>query len=267
MSLKLKKIGILLKEGHAKAETLSKELVPWLESKGCEILKEQFEKADLLLTLGGDGTLIRGVGLLKGKKVPVLGIRLGELGFLTQVSPDEYQGAILPILEKGAEIEERIKVQATITRKGEAFATLHALNDIVLHTTGTARIANFKVSLNGHYFSTVKADGLIIATPTGSTAYSFAAGGPIIEPSHPMMVLTPICPQTMANRPLVMSDHSKIDVSLEGMNSEVLLTADGQEALPIHKEDQVTIQKSGQKAYFVKLPNVHYFDVLRKKLF
>jgi len=184
---KIKRIGVLQNKDNPKAAALLKELVPFLEKLGCEVCDSGLDQTDLLLTLGGDGTFIKGVGKLNGAKVPILGIRLGELGFLTQASPDEYQPILKDIIEKGPQIEERLKVKAKVVR-GSGDMEFHALNDIVLHTSGIARVSRYKISLNGAYFSTLKADGVLVATPTGSTAYSFAAGGPIIEPSHPMIV-------------------------------------------------------------------------------
>ncbi|MBI4041808.1 MAG: NAD(+)/NADH kinase [Deltaproteobacteria bacterium] len=263
----IKKVGILLKDHYALAETFSEKLIPWLEKKGCEVVTKDFSKVQLVLTLGGDGTFIRGVHLLKGAPIPILGIRLGHLGFLTQVSPDEFEPILSQILSQGPQVEKRIKVKAKVHRKDQGEFNFHALNDVVFHTNGIARIASFKITLNGIYFSTVQADGVLIATPTGSTAYSFAAGGPIIEPSHPLFVITPICPKNRTNGSLVVSDQSKIELMLEDERTSVALTIDGQEFFELRADDKIEIQKSEEMAYFVKAPQTHFFETVRKKLF
>jgi NAD+ kinase len=265
--MKVKTVGVLQKKENTRATEVSKKLIPWLEKKGCQIETENFSKTDLLLTLGGDGTFIKGIRMLDGAKVPVLGIRLGQVGFMTQLSPDEFEPILEKIIKEGPTVEERIKVKAQVLRQNQGVMSFHALNDAVLHTTGIARVSNYKVSLNGDYFSTLKADGVMVATPTGSTAYSFAAGGPIIEPHHPLLVFTPICPQNMSNRPMVVSDQSLIEIELEKPNAEILLTVDGQDSFELKPADRIQMQRSDQKAYFVQLPDFNYFEVLRKKLF
>ncbi len=282
----IKKIGFIIKKGNAKASSFVEKLLPWLEKQGYKVYLpqplfsdmklaekatlcsfEDLEAVDLLVTFGGDGTFIRGVKFLEGAKVPVAGVNFGEFGFLTQTHHDNFEKTFVPFLKGDFRVEERSKLKVEVHRKGKPAVTYHALNDVVLHTFGIARIAKYKVSVDGHLLMTLRADGMVVSTPTGSTAYSFAAGGPIVDPQSPLIIFTPICPQNVAHRPLVFSDSSMVEVEVSSRNSEILLTSDGQEQFQIEEGDQIKVQKSTQKAYFAKSPTYNYFEVIRNKLF
>lgn len=282
----IKKIGFVIKKGNTKAFSFVEKLLPWLEKQGYKVFLpeplfsevktvgkttlcsfEDLASVDLVVTFGGDGTFIRGVRVLDGAKVPVVGVNFGEFGFLTQTHHDNFEKTFVPFLKGDFRSEERSKLKAEVTRKGKVQATYHALNDVVLHAFGIARIAKYKVSVEGEPLMVLRADGLIVSTPTGSTAYSFAAGGPIVDPQSPLTIFTPICPQNVAHRPLVFPDTNVIEVEASSRNSEILLTVDGQEQFQIEEGDQVKVQKSTQKAYFAKSPTYNYFEVLRNKLF
>ena len=282
----IKKIGLILKKGNTKAFSFVEKLLPWLEKQGYKVYLpeslfseikvsgkttlcdfKELESVNLLVTFGGDGTFIRGVKVLEGAEVPVVGVNFGEFGFLTQTHHDNFEKTFVPFLKGDFRIDERTKLKAEVHRKGKVEATYHALNDVVLHTFGIARIAKYKVSVDSHPLFLLRSDGIILSTPTGSTAYSYAAGGPIVDPQSPLILLIPICPQNVAHRPLIFSDTSMIEVEVAHRNSEILLTVDGQEQFQIEEGDQIKIQKSTQKAYFAKSPTYNYFEVLRNKLF
>lgn len=226
-----KKVGLMAKEGNKKAAETAKKIIPWLKSKKCEVLlpKEIFstigweetrfagsgklvplaslsKEVDLILSLGGDGTFLKSVRLLHGRKAPVVGVKLGGVGFLTDILPTEVEKGLELIFNKKAVIEERVKLKAKILRLEEGVkkevASFEALNDAVLHTSGIARISTYRISIGGaageaEHFITLNADGALVATPTGSTAYSFAAGGPVTHPKAKVLIVTPICPQNL----------------------------------------------------------------------
>lgn len=296
-----KKVGLMAKEGNKKAAETAKKIIPWLQRKKCEVLlpKEIFstigweetrfagsgklvplaslsKEVDLILSLGGDGTFLKSVRLLRGRKAPVVGVKLGGVGFLTDILPVEVEKGLELIFNKKAAIEERVKLKANIFRleKGakKEVASFEALNDAVLHTSGIARISTYRISIGGtageaEHFTTLNADGVLVATPTGSTAYSFAAGGPVTHPKAKVLIVTPICPQNLANRPLIVADETKIAIELVSHNSEVLLTMDGQETYIMKEGDTVWISKSDHSAYFLGYSQKKYLESLRNKLF
>ncbi len=286
-----KKVGLMAKKGNKKAAETAKKIVPWLQRKKCEVLlpEEIFstigwegsgklvplsflsKEVDLILSLGGDGTFLKSVRLLHGRKAPVVGVKLGGVGFLTDILPAEVEKGLELIFNKKAAIEERVKLKANIFRleKGvkKEVASFEALNDAVLHTSGIARISSYRISIGDNHFTTLNADGVLVATPTGSTAYSFAAGGPVTHPEAKVLIVTPICPQNLANRPLIVADETKIAIELVSHNSEVLLTMDGQETHIMKEGDTVWISKSDHSAYFLGFSEKKYLESLRNKLF
>lgn len=281
-----KKIGLMAKEGNEKAVGVAAKIVPWLKRKKCEALlpKEFFlplgwkgdgklipltsfpKEVDLILSLGGDGTFLKSVRLLEGRKVAVVGVKLGGIGFLTDILPGEIEKGLELIFDERTTIAERVKLKAAVFRAKKEVASFEVLNDVVLHTSGIARISSYRVSIEKEHFTTLNADGVLVATPTGSTAYSFAAGGPMVHANAKVVVVTPICPQNLANRPFVLSDDVKVGVELASHNSEVLLTADGQQTYTMKEGDIVWISKSNNSAYFLKLPGKKYLEMLTKLL-
>lgn len=285
-----KKIGLMAKEGNRKAVDVSGKIVSWLKQKKCEVFlpKEIFsplgwkgdgkliplasfsKEVDLILSLGGDGTFLKSVRLLEGRKVAVVGVKLGGVGFLTDILPGDIEKGLELIFDERTTIAERVKLKATVLcdKKGakKEVASFEVLNDVVLHTSGIARISTYRVSIEKEHFTTLNADGVLVATPTGSTAYSFAAGGPMVHADAKVVVVTPICPQNLANRPFVISDDVKVGIELASHNSEVLLTADGQETHVMKEGDIVWISKSNNSAYFLKLPGKKYLEVFTKLL-
>jgi len=222
--------------------------------------------ADLLIVLGGDGTLLSAARQAAPRKVPILAVNLGGLGFLTTVSNDELYLILEEIFSGKHRISERVMLQAEIVRAGSVVRRQIALNDAVLNKAALARIMDLELRVNGEYVTTYKADGLIVSTPTGSTAYSLAAGGPIVYPIVEAFVIAPICPHTLTNRPLVVPDSVKIEIEFRSEDDAVFLTLDGQVGIELARGDQVQISKAPDKLRLVRPAKKTYFEILRSKL-
>ena len=223
------------------------------------------KRADLLITFGGDGTLLS-VARYAPKGVPVLGVNMGTLGFLTEVRVEEFPAVLEGVLAGKFEAEDRVTFDVIVDGPEREKRTYRVLNDATINKSALARIVDMKVTVSGFYVSTFRADGLIVATPTGSTAYNLSAGGPIVYPTMGAMIITPICPHMLTNRPLVLPDSLDIEIGIIAENQEIFLTLDGQEGLPIGERDRVCVRKSNQPVLLVQSPNKNYFDVLRSKL-
>src|SRR5271155_3038873 len=224
------------------------------------------EKIDLLIVLGGDGTLLSAARALKGHKVPILAVNLGGLGFLTSVTLDELYPVLDSVLEGKHRTSERMMLDAEVVHHNRPAEIQCALNDAVANKAALARMLDFDVAVDGNHVGRYRADGLIVATPTGSTAYSLAAGGPIIHPTLDAFVITPICPHMLTNRPLVIPDTSRVEIDIAAAEEPVYLTLDGQIGFELESSDRVAITQSPDSATFVQSPGKTYFDVLRSKL-
>src|SRR5580765_5741332 len=278
VSKQIRSVGIVVKPGHAEARETAAELSQWLEKRGIaqtgvpisagEITSghKLSLDADLIVVLGGDGTMISTARLVVDADVLVLGINYGSLGYLTDFRIEEMFPALESIIEGNYEIDRRVMLEAEHWRGGEKLATGRVLNDVVINKSALARIIEIEVKLNSLFVNSFRADGLIVATPTGSTAYNLSAGGPIVYPSMNAVVLTPICPFTLTNRPIVVPDRAEIELKLIGEHKGVLLTLDGQTGIPLNSGDTVLIRKSETTFNLVQPPNRNYFDVLRNKL-
>ncbi len=224
------------------------------------------EQVDLLIVLGGDGTLLSAARALGAHKVPVLAVNLGGLGFLTSVTLDELYPALDEILAGKHRVGERMMLEAAIVRDSQVAERQCALNDAVANKAAIARMLDFDVYVNGDSVGRYRADGLVVATPTGSTAYSLAAGGPIIDPEVDAFVITPICPHMLTNRPLVVPDTARIDLDFTPADEPVYVTLDGQIGFHLSPNDRVSITKSQTRVALVRPPSKTYFEVLRNKL-
>jgi len=278
----MKKIGIICKPGRKEPQEILQELLPLLRQKGCEIFVDAETAAalnmngfsrdeivslvDLVFVLGGDGTMLNVSRLVAEKGIPILGINLGSLGFITEVNRDEIFSTVDKMLNGGCEIEERLMLSAAIRRDGKKIADYTVLNDVVINKGALARIIDLETNIDGNYVTTFKADGLIISTPTGSTAYSLSAGGPILYPTLESIVLTPICSHTLTNRPIVLPDHSKIEIIIKSFSEDVFLTLDGQVGFSLRMNDVITINKAHYKTKLLLPFERNYFKVLRTKL-
>lgn len=275
-------VGLVVKRNRAEAENLARVVAARLRQRGVEILVEpamgdiegarRVEKpamvaaADLVIALGGDGTLLSVARLVGPREPRVLGINLGGLGFLTEVSTAEALAAIDRVFAGEYRLDHRTTLAVRIRRAGALIAASQVLNDAVINKSALARIIDLRTSVDGEYLCVYKADGLIVATPTGSTAYSLSAGGPVVHPAVGVTVLSPICPHTLTQRPLVVSETALIEVELHAVDQEVVLTLDGQEGIPLADGDVVEIAKSPHTVALVRTGGEGFLSVLREKL-
>ena len=277
----MKKIGIVVK-ADKKARKKADELEKWLRAKEVEIIRQEslppgrqhfgksisFAPVDLfcIFVLGGDGTFLSAVRWIGDQDIPILGVKFGEVGFLAETVEENLFSVAESILNNDFTTQPRMRLLVNVTRAGQKIAEETVLNDVVVNKGTLARLAHIKTYIDDHYLTTYRADGLIVSTPTGSTAYSLAAGGPVIHPLVPGIVMTPICPFTLTNRPLIIPDSATVTISLEEKSSDIMLTFDGQEGLKISEQDTVIIQKSPRPISMITIPDQHYFDVLKAKL-
>jgi NAD+ kinase len=252
---------------HEGLELLVEEKIhPWLP--GASVLTaEELPDIDLLLTLGGDGTLLRGARMVAPFGIPVLGVNLGRLGFLTSVAPEELDSALRSVMAREVVYDERMLLRIVAENgEGAPIGNHLALNDAVLHRGGIARMIGISVHAHGQEVGTYSADGLILATPTGSTAYSLSAGGPIVSPSVHCIIATPICPHTLAVRPLVLPAWETVRVDVRAPREGVVLTVDGQEGTQLAVGDRVVVRRAEEVLRLVRFPGQAFFPTLRRKL-
>jgi len=285
----IKRIGVVVKPHRPEAlETLCK-LTEWLTARGITLVgapavdRERIEhetgcvieviaeeelpqKVDLILVLGGDGTMIATARMLGDCEVPVIGVNYGGLGYLAEFRIDELFTALESILAGDYKLEQRVMLAVELRRGDELVTKNRVLNDVVMNKSALARIIHIETYLNDQFVNSFRADGLIVSTPTGSTAYNLSAGGPIIFPTMNTVVITPICPFTLSNRPIVVPDDSVIEIRLMTEKEDVALTLDGQVGFPIQARDRVIIRKSNTTFNLVQPKNRNYFDLLRDKL-
>jgi NAD+ kinase len=225
------------------------------------------QDCDLLVTFGGDGTLLS-IARHAPPHVPIVGVNMGTLGFLTEIRVEEFPDVMNRILEGDFDVEPRVTFTVSVDGPSrDPEKRYRVLNDCAINKSAVARIIDMRVSVAGQFVSTFRGDGLIVATPTGSTAYNLSAGGPIIYPTMFAVVITPICPHMLTNRPLVLPDESDIDIGVTTPDSkDIYLTLDGQEGFEISDRDRVCVRKSEERVLLVQSPDKNYFDVLRNKL-
>jgi len=285
----IKRIGVVVKPHQPDALDTLCRLTEWLHQKDiklvghAEIAHEQIERqtgcaveivpddqlapsVDLSLLLGGDGTMIATARMIADADVPVMGVNYGGLGYLAEFPIEELFAALDSILSGQYKVQKRVMLAIELWRGEELITRNRVLNDVVVNKSALARIIEIEAYLDSQFVNLFRADGLIVATPTGSTAYNLSAGGPVLYPSMNAVVITPICPFTLSNRPIVVPDESVIEVRLITDNEEVALTLDGQVGFPLKVRDRIVIRKSRTTFNLVQPPNRNYFDVLRDKL-
>jgi NAD+ kinase len=280
----IKRIGIISKPKKAEIREIVPSLIGWLRERKIEVfldketgsILEKNEKSvprnemaaqvDVLIVLGGDGTLLATARALNRKTVPILAVNLGGLGFLTVIPKEDLYATLEQVLEGKARVERRVQIEGELVRADEIISSFLALNDVVLNKGAIARIIDFDVLVDGRFMSTYKADGLIVSTPTGSTAYSLAAGGPIVAPSVSAILVTPICAHTLTNRPLVLPDTAQIEISVRSQRESAYLTVDGQVGLAAHSDDTVRLRKASSCVDIIQPISMNYFEILREKL-
>jgi NAD+ kinase len=281
----IRRIGIISRPRREDIARVVPPLIEWLRGRGIEVVCDsetcgcvgpiagQTHKredlpglSDLLVVLGGDGTLLSAARLAAERKVPILPVNLGGLGFLTTVSPDEIYPVLEEILSDQHRVSERVMLEAEIVRGGAVVRRQIALNEAVLNKAPLARIMDLELRVNGEYVTTYKGDGLIVSTPTGSTAYSLSAGGPIVYPIVEAFVVTPICPHTLTNRPLVIPDSAEVEIDFQAGDEMVFLTLDGQVGIELMRGDHIVVRKAPEKLRLVRAAKKTYFEILRNKL-
>ncbi len=221
---------------------------------------------DCLVVIGGDGTFLQAVRSIAGRPVPILGIHLGRLGFLTEVTVEEVPAVFEAFRQGRLQVQPRTLLQATIEQTDGLLGPFTVLNDVVVNKSALARIIDLRVTVDGEFLTNYRADGLIIATPTGSTAYSLSAGGSIVYPTVPVILLTPICPHALTQRPILLPDTARVEVVLEVENEDVVVTLDGQQGYPLGFRERVVVRKAPEPLRFVTHPERSFFETLRMKL-
>jgi len=281
----IKTVGIISRPRREDIARVVPPLVNWLQAHGAEVScdsetndclgspavharkREELPNCtDLLIVLGGDGTLLSAARLAAERKVPILAVNLGGLGFLTTVAQDEIYSILEEIFEGKHRVSERVMLEAEVVRAGAVIRRQIALNDAVLNKAALARIMDLELRVDGEYVTSYKADGLILSTPTGSTAYSLAAGGPIVYPIVEAFIITPICPHTLTNRPLVIPDSVTIEVDFKAGEDAIFLTLDGQIGIELVQGDHIRVRKAPEKLHLVRPAKKTYYQILRNKL-
>jgi NAD+ kinase len=278
------RVGIISRPRRSNLAEVVPPLLHWLEERGvtpvldpetAESLKDDglgktrhqvAEEADLLLVLGGDGTLLAAAREAASRGVPILPINMGSLGFLTSFTVEELYPALEATLAGESTIDERVLLLVERVNRGEILTKQRVLNDCVVHKGTLARMIELELYIDDGFVCRYRADGLIVATPTGSTAYSLSAGGPIVHPAVESILITPICPHTLSDRPVVVPNSSRIELRVGDSSESVFLTLDGQTGVPMQVGDRVRLTRAKERLKLIQPPNKTYFEILRSKL-
>jgi NAD+ kinase len=281
--MEIRSVGICVKPGQRDLAGLVRELEKWLVERGLEVLADPeagrwtgatgmlrgdlARRADLVVVLGGDGTLLAVARSIGERDVPILSVNLGTLGYLAETGREDLLPTLASVLEGDFVVEERMRFDVAVARDGDDLGRYIALNDAVISNTALSRMVHLQTRADGTVVTTYHADGLIVSTPTGSTAYSLSAGGPLLLPSFEAIVLTPICPHTLTQRPLVLPETCRVEVRVQDTRGgEVHLTVDGQVGRELEEGDLVTVQRSERPARLLVPPDRNRFEVMRAKL-
>lgn len=279
----MKTIGIITKPKFPDVKHILTDLVAWLRERKREVVfdsktaaligesasyqKTQIAtRSDMVLVLGGDGTMLSAARLLEERAVPILGVNMGGLGFLTEITLDQLYPTLEKVFAQEFMVEERLMLRADIHRHGEHVAKATVLNDVVVSKGTLARMIETQILIDGQFVTRLRGDGVIVSTPTGSTAYSLSAGGPIIHPTVQALILTPICPHTLTHRPLLVPRGVVLEVTLTSQGEGAMATFDGQVGVALMQGDTVAIGVSEHRTQLIRLPDRTYYDLLRRKL-
>lgn len=279
----MNKVGIISK--HTEAETLRvvEEISNWLSGKNMKVILDREtatvmreesgvlrsrlpSASDIILAIGGDGTLLSAARVVGTSGVPILAVNLGSLGFITAITLEELVPVLDRVISGDFEYDERMTLNCHVHRLGERVANYNVLNDVVINKGALAKIIDIRAYVEDMYLTSFKADGLIMSTPTGSTAYSMSAGGPIVYPNMKCILVTPICPHTLTNRPLVIPHDLTVKAELKTKETDILLTLDGQVGFGLRENDIIEVRKSDTPIKLIKSPFKDYFEILRTKL-
>ena len=284
MKIKLDSVGLVINYEKEKAQEITNWIVDWLSFKKIKVYVEGdkdkgirrkdfsctnekfFNSVDLIISLGGDGTLLRAAKIAATDGIPIFGVNLGGLGFLTQIGIDNLEIFLEKIYQGKCFLDERMMLDCIVKRKEKEIKEFTALNDIVIGKGAFARLISLATYINDDYVITYSADGLVISTSTGSTAYSLSAGGPIVNPNINSMILTPICPHTLSTRPLIIGENDQVRITLELSEEEVMVTIDGQEGFTLEPKDEVIVKKSIYKTRLIAFKEKSFYAILREKL-
>ena len=283
MNEPVKRVGMILKRRDPRVSDVAADVIPWLVARGVEVVLDQapglpgpvpativspqelVSRVDVVVVFGGDGTLLYAARLVAASGVPILGINLGSLGFLTEVKPEEMHSALEVLLAGEYQLEDRMLLEVEVSKNGQTPTRYLALNDAVINKGALSRIVEIEVSVNSQLVLVTRADGLIISTPTGSTGYSLSAGGPILYPTLTAFIITPICPHTLSNRPVVVPDGAVVGVRLRH-GTEVMLTLDGQVGMSLDQGDCLRVARASSVIRLVRAKGSPFFKLLREKL-
>lgn len=278
------KIGIISRPRGSNLVAVVPPLLEWLKKRGLHVAydeetsgslpglpkginREQVaDQSQLLIVLGGDGTLLAAARVAAPRDIPILPINMGSLGFLTSFTQSEFYPALEETLAGRYEVSERVMLHAELEREGKVVENQSVLNEVVINKGTLARMIELELTIDGDFVCRYRADGLIVASPTGSTAYSLSAGGPIVHPSVESFIITPICPHTLSDRPVVVRDSSKIEIQLSGNTESVFLTLDGQKGIPMQDSDRVHVSRAKELLKLIQPPKKSYFEILRSTL-
>jgi NAD+ kinase len=281
--MKSKSIRILTKPKFPEVKTTLQAVVTWLRARHIDVMldttsatllgeqgglqKTQLaSRADVLLVLGGDGTMLNAARLAGERGIPILGVNMGGLGFLTEVRLENLYPSLDRVFANDFVLDERLMLRTHVHRHGETVAQGVVLNDVVISKGTLARMIELKIAIQGQFVTNLRGDGLIVSTPTGSTAYSLSAGGPILNPAVHSLMLTPICPHTLTHRPLIVPGNVEIEVTLTSKDDGAMATLDGQVGIAMTQGDTAVISTSEHRTQLIRFPESHYYDVLREKL-
>lgn len=277
-------IGLVLNTEKDNSLEISNKMIKLIKQKGLDYLLEENgakkldlnhkradfdtlrEKADLIIVFGGDGTFLHTSLNFIGTGIPLMGINLGRIGFLTEIETNELSEALDDIVNKNYSVESRNTLEVSIKRNSEIINNKYAVNDVVINRGATGEMLKVNMHINNEFVNSYRGDGIIVSTPTGSTAYSFSAGGPIINPKVKAILITPLCPHAVHVKPMVISDDEVINIDVEGKKDQIYLTTDGRNTIKILSEDIVEIKSSEQEISLIKFPDRTFYTILRNKM-
>jgi len=257
--------SLLVEDIRSYLHSLNIEVVVFVYSGKSEI--PELETADLVFSLGGDGTVLFCSRIVESMSIPILAVNIGDFGFITEISKQEWKSAFIKYQNGQLDLSRRVMIKVMVERNGERVAFHTGLNDAVISSNGISNIIKLNLKINETDLGKYRADGIIVATPTGSTAYSISAGGPILDPEMEALIINPICPFTLSNRPLVVSGNEVVQISVEeGQRTDVILSVDGQDAYPLLAGDVIIVERSQTKALLIRSDKRNFYDILRSKL-
>ncbi|MCF6334130.1 MAG: NAD(+)/NADH kinase [Spirochaetales bacterium] len=276
MNRNIRKVIIVVNLQKDGAPVLSEEINSYLRNLGIDVFIfaytgkseiPRLETADLVISLGGDGTALFCSRIVESMSIPILAVNIGDFGFITEISKKEWKSAFIKFQNGELSLSRRVMIKVMVERRGNSVAFHKGLNDAVISSNGISNIIRRHLNINKTNLGKYKADGIIVATPTGSTAYSISAGGPILDPEMEALIINPICPFTLSNRPIVVSGNEVIKITVEeGQRADIILSVDGQDAYPLEEGDLVIVERSQTKALLIRSDKRNFYDILRSKL-